>query len=319
MARVAVIGPGSVGGFFAAHLTAAGHDVLSCARRPFTEYVVESPETPVRVPATVLTDPSQVPDGPAMDVILLCVKVHQTEEAAGWIKALCGPGVAMVTVQNGVEGHLVATPYADGGDVIAGVVYCGAELIAPGHIIHSSGRRLIISDDERCQRVVSLIGGSPAEVVASDDYTTEAWRKLGANVVLNGTTGLTLQAIEVMRDPAMAKLAANLIRECYAVGRAEGATLSDEDGERFVNALAKMPAGSITSMLQDRRAGRSTEHDAIYGSLVRAGVRHGIPTPCAETLLALLGAAAPVQVRGSYRSEETNVPSLPSASMSASV
>jgi 2-dehydropantoate 2-reductase len=43
-------------------------------------------------------------------------------------------------------------------------------------------------------------------------------------------------------------------------------------------------------MLYDRLAGRPLEYDAIYGAVVRAGARHGIPTPLSETMAALLAA-----------------------------
>ena len=292
MASVAIVGPGSVGAFFAAHLAAAGHVVLSCARRPFTEFIVESPDAPVRIAADVATDPLDRRLDRLVDVVLLCVKAHQTAGAAPWLDRLCRPGVALVTVQNGLEGEERATPYARDAEVIAGVVYCGAELVAPGHVVHSSGRRLILPDVAPARAVVDAIGGSPARIVIADDYVTEAWRKLGANVVLNGTTGLTLRSMEVLRESGMARLAGELLRECWRVGRAAGAVLSDDDADQFAAGLAAMPDGGLTSMLQDRRAGRPTEHDAIYGSVVRAGIRHGVPTPFADTMLALLSAAS---------------------------
>jgi 2-dehydropantoate 2-reductase len=52
--------------------------------------------------------------------------------------------------------------------------------------------------------------------------------------------------------------------------------------------VARMPVDGATSMYYDRMAGRPTEHDALYGAVVRAGARHGIPTPFAETVAALL-------------------------------
>ena len=43
-------------------------------------------------------------------------------------------------------------------------------------------------------------------------------------------------------------------------------------------------------MLYDRLAGLPLEYDAKYGAVVRAGRRHGIPTPLHEAFVALLGA-----------------------------
>jgi 2-dehydropantoate 2-reductase len=99
--EIAVVGPGAVGTFFAAHLAAAGRDVVSCARRPFERYIVESKQLPVEAPAVVLTDPADV-EGP-VPWVLVGVKAHQTAGAAGWLGRLCGRDTTVVAIQNGVE------------------------------------------------------------------------------------------------------------------------------------------------------------------------------------------------------------------------
>ena len=56
---------------------------------------------------------------------------------------------------------------------------------------------------------------------------------------------------------------------------------------------AGLDAGSGTSMLEDRLAGRPTEHEEITGAVVRAAERHGVAAPLNQALLALLAAASP--------------------------
>jgi 2-dehydropantoate 2-reductase len=46
-------------------------------------------------------------------------------------------------------------------------------------------------------------------------------------------------------------------------------------------------------MLYDRRAGRPTEHDAIYGAVVRAARRLGLDAPLARAMQTLLAAGDP--------------------------
>src|SRR5688572_2188929 len=139
MPRIAVVGVGSVGTFFAAHLAAAGHDVLACARRPFDTYRVESAEAPVTGPANVATGPAAVTGGP-YPWLLVAVKAHQTVDAAPWFDRLCGPdspgrpASIVVAVQNGVEAVERFTPLVHGATVVPAVVYCGAELQEPGRI-----------------------------------------------------------------------------------------------------------------------------------------------------------------------------------------
>jgi 2-dehydropantoate 2-reductase len=289
MTRIAVVGPGGVGTFFAAHLAAAGRDVLACARRPFEHYVVESRTAPVRSPARVLTEPGQV-EAP-VDWVLVAVKAHQTPGAAPWLLRLCGEGTTVVAVQNGVEGEARLRPLVGAATVVGAVVYCGAELLAPGHIRHDSAGYLILPDVEASHRLAEIFVGTGAQVRISAAYVDEAYRKLGINVVLNGITALTDQPISVVARPDLRELGRRILQECWAVGRAEGATLSDDDIDPLLEAFAQ--SNGITSMLQDRRAGRPTEHDALYGAVIRLGRCHGIPTPYHETLDALLAAGDP--------------------------
>ena len=288
MAAIAIVGPGAVGGFFAAHLAGIGRDVVSCARRPFDRYVVTSSTAPVEAPARTVTDPSEL-DGAPVDWVLVGVKAHQTHDAAPWFDRLCGPSTSVVVMQNGVEGEERLRPLVHGAEVVAAVVYCGAELTAPGRIRHSNGGTLIVPAGRSVsERLAELFAGSGARIKLSDDYVNEAWRKLGINVLANGITALTRQTMGVLRRPDVAQLAERLLDECWTVARAKGASLSTDDVSAVMEGVARTPAEGATSMYYDRIAGRPTEHDALYGAVVRAGARHGIPTPFAETVAALL-------------------------------
>ena len=288
MAEVAVVGPGSVGAFFAAHLAASGRDVLACARRPFDEYVIESRSVPARAPARVVTDPGEV-DGKA-DWVLVAVKSHQTDAAAPWLDRLCGPDTTVVVMQNGIEGEERLAPLSGAAEVVASVVYCATELLAPGHVVHRQAQMLIVPERAASHRFAALFDGTPIEIRVTDAYLTEAWRKLGINVMANGVTALTGRPLGVFHRPDIELLGRRLLLESWAVAAADGAELSPADVDAFFEGFGQVDPEGPTSMLQDRRAGRATEHDALYGAVVRAGARLGIPTPMAETVGALLAA-----------------------------
>lgn len=291
MSEIAVVGSGSVGTFFAAHLAAIDRAVVACVRRPFETYVVESETAPVSVPAAVLTDPSQVAEPSKW--VLVGVKAHQTAGAAGWLDALCDASTKVVAMQNGVEAVERLTPFVNGAEVIPSVVYCGAELLEPGHIRHSSNGFLIVAESASAHALRELFAGSVAEIRVSTDFVTDEWRKLGINTVANGITALTSRRMEVLGAPGIAGVAARILHECWTVARALGADLTQEVADELVANLAATRADGGTSMLWDRLAGRATEHDALYGAVVRHGARLGIPTPTNETILALLAATSP--------------------------
>jgi 2-dehydropantoate 2-reductase len=308
--RVAVVGAGAIGAFFAAHLIdAQSADVTLCVRTPFRELVVESeadnppfgadagaaPDgAPTERPALrsvprVLTDAAEV-DGPA-DWVLLATKAHQTEGAAPWLRALVGPATKVVVLQNGVEHEQRVRPFVDPStEIVPAVVYCGAEVIAPGHIVHRTNGFLIVPAGDSGDALVALYANARAGIRLADDFTTVVWQKLCGNVVANGITALTERRIEVMRRPDLAAVGHALVLECIAVARAEGAYIDDSYADLLLAGIAQMPAGAGTSMLYDRLAHRPMEQDAKYGAVLRAGERHGIATPLHATFAALLTA-----------------------------
>lgn len=290
MSRVAVVGPGGVGLFFAAHLSSAGHEVVCCARRGFDRYVVESDVASVEGPAVTVTEAADVVGD--FDVVLVAVKAHQTAGAQAWLDATCGPGVVVVTLQNGAEAIERLTPLVSGATVVEGVVYCGGTLVAPGHTLNSGGGRLILPATDAAEAVVELFADTPAKVTADPGHLTEKWRKLGVNVAVNGVTALTDQPIPVTGSGPGRDVAQQLLHECWTVARAEGADLPDSGIAQTLDGFAKA-RGGLTSMHQDRRAGRPTEHDAIYGAVLRHAARHGIATPYHQAIHDLLAASQP--------------------------
>jgi 2-dehydropantoate 2-reductase len=88
----------------------------------------------------------------------------------------------------------------------------------------------------------------------------------------------------------VAELMRALIRECIAVGRADGAVLDDALADVLVEGYRRAPPDSINSLHADRLAGRPMEIAARNGAIVRKGIAHGIPTPLNQAIVTLLSA-----------------------------
>ena len=69
----------------------------------------------------------------------------------------------------------------------------------------------------------------------------------------------------VLQDEALGQVALDIIAECVAVGRAEGAQLEEIIGQQVLEKYRAQPPDSINSILADRIAGRSMEIDARNG------------------------------------------------------
>ena len=292
---VAVVGPGGIAGFHGARLAAAGRRVVFCARRPFDRIVVDSPTAPVSLPARVATTVAELDSAGPRPWVLVGVKAHQTAGAGPWLDALCDERTVVVALQNGIESIERLAPWVRGATIVSTVVYCGAELVEPGRIRHHGTARLVVEAKDAGRMVHDLFAGSGVEVELVANFPTAAWRKLGTNVVASGICALTRRPLDVLVRPEITRLAAELLHECWAVGRAEGAELDGSDADQLLRELGVPTAGDVRpSMLQDRLAGRPTEHDAIYGAVRRAGARHGIDTPVVRAVHELVAAGDPV-------------------------
>lgn len=282
-----MVGVGSVGGYYAAEVRRAGHEVTLCVRTQFDQLVVETGDEEVIVDAQVYDDPAEVS---AHDWVLFAVKAHQTEAASPWLDALCGPSTVVVVLQNGVEHVDRVGPLVPDTEILPTVVRYGGEALAPGRVRHHTYGYLYVPDNEVGRRLADLFVGSAVEVKPTAEFDKEAWSKLVTNVAANAIPAITQQRFPVFRRPAIADLALGLMLECIDVAASTGVALDRALAKSEVERLAALPDDVGSSMLYDRLAGRPLEYDALNGAVVRVGNRHGVPTPLNASMVALLGA-----------------------------
>jgi 2-dehydropantoate 2-reductase len=288
MSVVAVVGTGAVGTTVAAHLCAAGrHEVVLCARTPVGALVVESPEGTLHAAPPCVVRPDAV--GPTPWVIF-AVKAHQTAGASGWLRALTTPETTVAILQNGVEHVERVAPHAPSATLVPVVVECPATRVAPGRVIQRAPVALVVPATKAGHDFVRLMEGTEVRATAVSDFVTAAWRKLCLNVAGGAVTALTNRPLGVFRRADVAHVARDLMAECVAVGRAEGAVLPDSLVDEILASLTSSPPDAGTSMLADRRAGRLLEVDARNGAVARIGARHGIATPMNRAMTSLLTA-----------------------------
>ena len=82
-----------------------------------------------------------------------------------------------------------------------------------------------------------------------EDFTTAAWWKLCINSV-GALNGLTLKPVSVLWGEAMSRVALEMVAECVAVGRAEGAHLDDTMPEQVMAMYRAQPADSVIRCLR---------------------------------------------------------------------
>ncbi len=298
-----MVGPGAIGGFIAARLTEAGWPVSVLARGATLEALRAAPlrltddgdERMVALDA--VGDPRQAAP---VDLALVCVKSHDTEEAAAALAPALAPGAVVLCMQNGVGNPAVLARFCPAAAVGGVAVYLGCQRLAPGHVVRRPSR------DPSTGRLRDLLAGGgagpagaalaavaeaigvPARVDA--DPAEALWTKLVANVALNTVTALGRARVgRVMADPRAVELMLALGREVVAVAHAAGVPVAPGAAEAYVaDARRRLPAHGGSSTLFDLEAGRRLEREALVGSVVREGARLGVDVPVSRACDALL-------------------------------
>jgi 2-dehydropantoate 2-reductase len=223
--------------------------------------------------------------------VLVAAKAYDTEGVTAWLPGLLGSGTRVAILQNGVEHRERFAAHVAAEALLPVIVDLPAERLAPGHVHQRRRGTLIVPDGEAGRSFVALFEGTGLDVSTSADFRTQAWRKLVVNSA-GAVSALTLKPAGIARDDAIGAILLALMRECLAVGRAEGAVLEDSLPEEVLAGTRSGPPDSVNSLLADRLAGRRLETDARNGAVVRIGRRHGIATPVNAMIVALLDAAS---------------------------
>jgi 2-dehydropantoate 2-reductase len=295
---IVVFGAGAVGGFFGGLLARAGEDVCFVARGAQLEALRRDG---LRIQSTLLGTVdvprvrvvSSAREIGAADLVLVCVKAHQTPAILDDLGTLVSTDTVLVTLQNGVESDDAVAARFGRAQVIPAVVYVGATVERPGVISHVAAGTIALGLLEgipraRVEAVRETLAASGQPVQISDDIQRDRWRKLLWNAAFNTVSAVTGRDPGVLLQvPDSRALIEAVMREVVAVARAQGIALSDANVDEQIAWTER--AGTIrTSTMVDRERGREMEIDALIGVVVRRGRQHDVPTPCSEVMLALL-------------------------------
>jgi 2-dehydropantoate 2-reductase len=288
VASILVVGPGAIGATLTAWLCQDDrHAVAVAVRTPFRSIEVQTPEGLLHAQPRVLTDPHQARP---VDWVLVTTKAYDSDAAAAWFATGCGPATRVAVIQNGVEHVQRFERHFDRARILPVMIDLPADRVAPGRTLQRGPAKIAVPAGRDGADFVRLFGHTNFEARETRDFTTAVWRKLCLNSA-GAVNAVLLEPARIARHDGVAELMRALVRECIAVGRAQGADLDDAIADEIIAAARRAPPDASNSMLADRRAGRPMEYDARNGVIVRLGRTHGIPTPMNALMVALLEAA----------------------------
>ena len=286
--RVAVLGPGGVGGLLAAVFARAGHDVV-CLAGESTAEVLRTKGLRVRseqfgefaVPVaadTVLREP--------VDLCFVTVKQTSLDDALDRLppKAL-GDGL-VIPLLNGVEHPRPLRERYRPELVVPGVIRVETTRLEPGLIVHASpfadlDLASATAPRARVEQAALALAASGFGARVQDDENAMLWAKLGFLGPIALMTTRYMQTVGKVRTEHRAELFA-AAAEIAAVAEAAGVELDLGGVEGF---YLGVPAGMKSSMQRDAESGRPLELDAIGGGVLRAAALHGVPVPVLTDLV----------------------------------
>ncbi len=288
--RIVIMGAGGLGGYFGARLAAAGNDVAFVARGAHLAAIrerglrVESALGDLHLHDVVATDdPATL--APA-DVVMIAVKLWDTEVAAEAVKPLVRPGTAVVSFQNGVGKDEVLTRILGRDAVIGGVSQIGVVIASPGVVRHTGTMAKLIFgelDNARTARVEALLSACVAAGVDAEiapDINLAIWEKFAFLVPMSACTAAMRSTIGPIRaNPRTRAFLLDVMREVVAVGRALGVRLAEDFIEERMAFIETLPPQMTASMQGDLARGNRLELPWLSGAVVELGRRTGVPTP----------------------------------------
>jgi 2-dehydropantoate 2-reductase len=287
--RIAIMGSGGLGGYFGARLAQGGADVHFIARGSHLEAMrseglrIDGPE-PLVLPKVNATDrPAEV--GVA-DVVMLCVKLWDTEQAIAQMRPMVGPQTTVISFQNGVLKDQYLRAAFDARQLMGGVGYVATTIASPG-VIRQTGpmQRLLFGEFDGAHSArgeallaACLAGGIKAELC--DHVVREIWQKFVFLVGLSGTTTTIRKTIGPIRsNPQTRAFLLDVMREVVAVGRAHGVPLAENYAEVRLQLADDVSPDMTSSMHHDLERGNRLEVRWLAGGVVELGQAKGVPTP----------------------------------------
>lgn len=314
--KCAIYGAGSLGTVLGAYMTKNGQEVELVNRNKAHVEALQkngahiTGKVDFKTPVNAIL-PDQM-EGP-YNVIFLMTKQLFNKDVVTFLKPLLAEDGVIVTFQNGIPEPGIAE-IIGWNRTIGCVVEWGATMSAPGECtltsepdslsFHMGGAKDITK--EQLGMVKSLLE-KMCPVDIEENLLGARWSKLlinatfsGLGTVIGGTFG------DVYSNKESKKLALRCMKECIDVGHAAGEEFVPVQGKDitklfyYKNGFKKAIAGIILpiamkkhaaiepSMLQDLKAKKPCEIDAINGVVCEWGRKCNVPTPVNDRIVEIV-------------------------------
>ena len=293
--KVAILGAGAIGAYFAARffetpgfdtvLLARGERLARLQRQGLVindqQYDIES------------IDPRESVG--VVDLVIVALKHQHLEEALSHLDPLVGEDTVFLSLMNGLESEAIIGARFGLEKVLYGIVMSldgqrsGNRVTYSNPGIHYFGKLDNRELDERVRRVQQAFDTAGIHHRTPEDMQRMLWWKFMINVGVNQASAVLGATYGMFRrSPDACALKESLMWEAIALAAAHRVELGQQDIDNWYDVLETVAPEGKTSMLQDIEAGRKTEVEIFAGTAVRLGREKGIPTPVNQSVLNII-------------------------------
>jgi 2-dehydropantoate 2-reductase len=293
--RIAIVGTGAVGGWYAGLLALAGNEVACLARSDAAAIrgqglLLRDADGERRVRfAAVDTDPRRLG---TFDLVVVALKATANARLAELVAPLAKPGATLLTLQNGMGNAEALSAIRGPEPVVAGLCFVCINRTAPGVVENTLPGHVRLAAAEgpvqaRVRACASLLRHAGVDAREEDSLESVLWRKLCWNIPFNGLAiaagGATTDRI--LAEPALRERARRLMLEVQAAAAARGTPFDDAHVRRQFEVTSSMGAYRPSSLI-DYLEGREVEVDPIWTLPLARGRAAGVEMPELARLLA---------------------------------
>ncbi len=293
--KIAIVGTGAIGGWYAALLAEAGHEVHCLARSDFE--VIRAHGLTIKNKGTerVVRIASATPDagtiGPC-DLVVVTIKSTSNRALPALVSPLLGPTTIVVTLQNGMGNVEALACLHTNERIVAGLCFVCINRIAPavidttlaGYVRMAAASGSINAAVETC---VATFIGAGVDCQAETSLESVLWKKLCWNIPFNGLSiaGGSITTDLILANPSLNDRAYLLMKEVQAAAIARSHGFDDSHIKRQFMVTVGMGPYRPSSLI-DFIEGRDVEVEGIWGEPLRRGLAAGVKMPETEKLVA---------------------------------
>ena len=294
-AKVAILGLGAMGAYFASRFLATP-GVATCVVAD-GERNRRLQNNGIRVNGELYSPPLYRPGeatDPA-DLIVVALKHQHLPEALPGLRNLVGPQTTIVSVMNGLDSEaIIAAEY--GTDKVLYTISVGIDAVREkGEVNYTNPGKHIFGEAEnnrispRVKTVQALFDRAGIAYETPPDMIRMLWWKFMINVGMNQSSAIMRAPYGVYQQrPEARELMKALMLEVISLAQTAGIDLGEQALIDWYPVLNTLSPDGKTSMLQDMEAGRKSEVEIFGGKVLELAETYGIDTPVNRTMVQII-------------------------------